>query len=107
VPPFYVLDLVHSIRKEVESVKIKALFELSNVEILLHLQEKGEVRYSELLNKVIPSRSTLALTLRDLQTEGLIVRRVKTTRPIQTTYTLTQEGKMVAEHLALIRKLVS
>jgi len=88
-------------------VRVRALFELSNIEVLFYLHEKSEVRYSELLTKVVPSRSTLALTLRDLQADGLIERKVEATRPVQTRYRLTPKGRGVVEHLALIKKLVS
>lgn len=83
------------------------IFLLSDVKILVYLEEKGQVRYSELLGKVLQSRSTLANSLRDLQSMGLIKRTVKGTRPIQTYYTLTEKGQMVVKHLGEIRKLTT
>ena len=77
------------------------------VKVVLHLYQTANSRYSELLRNLVKSRSTLALALRDLQEEGLINRRVKPTRPVQTSYTLTEKGKQVAEHLSAIARLFS
>lgn len=86
----------------------KAIFELTDVKILLYLKQKGtEVRYSELLKKVAGSRGSLATSLSDLQEMGFLNRRVKATRPIQTEYELTPEGTRAATLLSEIRKLVS
>lgn len=83
------------------------LFAMSDVRILLYLEEKGQARYSELLGKVLNSRSTLATSLRDLQNMGLVKRIVKGTRPIQTYYTLTDRGQTVLDHLMEIKKLTT
>jgi DNA-binding HxlR family transcriptional regulator len=87
-------------------MKMKAVLELSNVRIMLYLLEKGGARYSEILKSVDLSRGALALTLRDLQEDGLIERRVEATRPVQTTYSLTARGKEIAKHLEGIKKLI-
>ncbi len=83
------------------------IFSLSDVKILEYLSEKGQSRYSELLESVIKSRSTLAKTLRDLQEKKLIQREVKGTRPIQTYYSLTERGKALLKHIEEIRRIVS
>lgn len=83
------------------------IFLLSDIKILVYLEEKGQVRYSELLGKVLQSRSTLANSLRDLQNMGLIKRIVKGTRPVQTYYMLTEKGQSVVEHLMEIKKLTT
>ena len=54
--------------------KWDVIFTLNDVRILVYLEEKGQARYSELLVKVLRSRSTLATSLRDLQSVGLIKR---------------------------------
>ena len=87
-------------------MKMKAVLELSNIRIMLYLLEKGSARYSEILKDVGLSRGALALALRDLQDDGLIERKVEATRPIQTTYSLTTNGKEIAKHLESIKKLV-
>jgi len=74
------------------------------VKVLLYLFERRDARYSEILGEAVLSRSTLALTLRDLQEDQLIERRVIATRPVQTRYTLTGRGREIAEHLYAIKK---
>jgi DNA-binding HxlR family transcriptional regulator len=88
-------------------MKIRAVLEINSIKVLMYLLENGNARYSELLSDLIPSRSTLALTLRCLQDDQLIERNVKASRPVQTWYTLTSTGREVAEHLSAIKKLVS
>jgi DNA-binding HxlR family transcriptional regulator len=84
-------------------VKISTLLETPSVRILLFLHEKGEVRYADLA-KLIASRGTLSLNIRELEEEGLIQRRVVTTKPIQAYYSLTNKGKEIATHFDKIKK---
>ena len=84
-------------------MKISALLRTPSVKILLFLYKKGEVRYTELA-KLIASRGTLSLGLKELDEEGLIQRRVVTTKPIQTYYSLTDKGKEIAIHFERIKK---
>ncbi|MDG6934790.1 MAG: winged helix-turn-helix transcriptional regulator [Nitrososphaerota archaeon] len=81
----------------------RTLLELSDVRILLRLAEKDNARYSELLSGVVKSRSTLTNPLSQLQIYGLIEREVKQTQPVQTTYTLTEKGRIFVSHLVEIR----
>ena len=85
------------------SLKISALLQKPAVRILFFLHEKGEVRYTD-LTKLIASRGTLSLNLKELSEEGLIQRRVVTTKPIQVHYSLTDKGKEIAIHLDKIKK---
>jgi DNA-binding HxlR family transcriptional regulator len=87
------------------SVKISTLFETPSVRILLFLHEQGEVRYAD-LTRLIASRGTLSLNIRELEEEGLVQRRVVTTKPIQAHYSLTNKGKEIATHLNKIEKLM-
>jgi DNA-binding HxlR family transcriptional regulator len=84
-------------------VKISTLLETSSVRILLFLHEQGEVRYAD-LTKLVASRGTLSLNIRELEKEGLIQRRVVTTKPIQAYYSLTDRGKEIASHFSTIKK---
>ena len=84
-------------------MKISALLGTPSVKILLFLYKKGEVRYTELA-KLIANRGTLSLSLKELDEEGLIQRRVVTTKPIQTYYSLTDKGKEIATHFDKIKK---
>jgi DNA-binding HxlR family transcriptional regulator len=85
----------------------KAIFELSDVRILLYLGEKGKARYSELLSKVVKNRSTLASSLADLQDMGLLNRQVKNTRPVQTEYLLTEKGNQLTGLLVKVNEMLA
>lgn len=86
-------------------VKISSLLQMPSVKILLFLLERGEVRYTD-LTKLMTSRGTLSLNLKELSEEGLIQRRIVTTKPIQAHYSLTEKGKQIAIHLDRIQKIV-
>lgn len=77
--------------------------QVPSVIILLFLLEKGEVRYAD-LTKLIASRGPLSLNLKELSEEGLIQRRVITTKPIQAYYSLIDRGREIATHLDKIKK---
>ena len=85
------------------NVKISALLQAPCVRILLFLHEKGEVRYTDLTN-LIASRGTLSLNLKELDAEGLIQRRIVTTKPIQAYYSLTEKGTEIATHFDKIKE---
>ena len=84
-------------------MKISDMLEAPCTRILSFLHDRGEVRYSELAG-LIQSRGTLSLNLRHLEQEGLIKRRIVTTKPIQSLYSLTEKGTKIARKLADIRK---
>jgi len=84
-------------------MKIWNILETPCARIIFFLSEQGEVRYSK-LTKLVPSRGTLSSNLRDLEQEGLIKRRVTTTKPIQSIYSLTEKGTIIAENLLQMRK---
>jgi len=84
-------------------VKISDLLHTPSVEILLFLYKKGEIRYADLA-RLIASRGTLSLNLKELDEEGLIQRRVVATKPIQAYYSLTDKGKEIATHFDKIKK---
>ena len=85
------------------SVKISSLLQAPSVRILLFLYKKGEVRYTDLTN-LIASRGTLSLNLKEIDEEGLIQRRVVTTKPIQAHYSLTDKGREIASHFDKIKE---
>jgi len=86
-------------------VKITTLLQTPSVKILLYLFEKGEVRYTDLTN-LLTSRGTLSLNLKELDEEELIQRRVVTSKPIQSYYSLTDKGKVIAEILNRLDKVL-
>jgi DNA-binding HxlR family transcriptional regulator len=84
-------------------VKISSLLETPSVRILFFLHEKGEVRYAN-LTKLISSRGTLSLNLKELEEEGLVYRKIMTTKPIQAHYSLTDKGREIADFLKKTKK---
>ena len=63
--------------------------------ILYHLMDKGTLRYNE-LRKLMPAvtERTLSLQLKQLQEDGVITRKVYTTKPpLKVEYSLTKFGE--------------
>jgi DNA-binding HxlR family transcriptional regulator len=85
-------------------VKVSKLVEVPSVKILLFIFEKDEVRYIDLTD-LIDSRGTLSVNLKELEKEELIKRRVVTTKPIQTYYSVTKKGEEIAKRLKEIKLL--
>ena len=85
-------------------MRFSKLLETASVKILLHLYENGEVRYKD-LTKLIDSRGTLSLNVKELQEELLVQRSILTTKPIQAYYSLTKKGKEIAFLLRKIEKI--
>lgn len=84
-------------------MKISKLLETPSVRILLFLHKRGEVRYAD-LTRLISSRGTLSLNIKELEEEELIQRRVVTTKPIQAHYSLTDKGRKIATYFDKIKK---
>jgi DNA-binding HxlR family transcriptional regulator len=84
-------------------LKISALLETPSVRIILFLHEHGEVRYTD-LTKLIASRGTLSINIKELEEEGIIKRRIITTKPIQAYYSLTEKGSEISTLLNKIGK---
>ena len=61
-------------------VRVKTILSLPFVQALLFVHQKGEARYSELA-RLIRSRGTLSLVLKELEEDGLLDREVVTTKP--------------------------
>jgi len=85
-------------------VKVSRILQVPTVRILLYLLEKGQVRHSELA-KIIASRGTLSLSLKELEEEGLITRRVLASKPIQSFYGLSDKGIRIARQFEEIRRI--
>jgi DNA-binding HxlR family transcriptional regulator len=84
-------------------VKISSILGIPSVRILLFIYGKGEVRYTD-LTKLISSRGTLSANLKELEKEELIKRRVVTTKPIQTYYSLTEKGQRIAKAFSGVKE---
>lgn len=64
------------------------------------------MRYSE-LGEQVASRGTLSKSIRELEGEGLISRRIEETKPISSYYSLTEKGKEIARRLGEIADLLA
>ncbi len=80
------------------SLKISKIPNIPSVRILLFLLEKGEARHSDLA-KLFTSRGTLKFSLKDLEDEQLVQRKIVDSKPIQSIYSLTEKGKVAAKQL--------
>ena len=66
--------------------------------IMLALDGKGEMRFSDLHRTVGPvSQKMLAQTLRKLEKDGLVTRRIHPTVPPKVDYRLTRLGESLSE----------
>ena len=52
------------------------------------------MRYSE-LSRLISSRGTLSMSLKELEEEELLVRRIVSSRPVQSYYSLSKKGRVI------------
>ena len=98
-------------KKSKQRPLLRELFGKGRIDVLFFIEEKVEVRYSDvrdfcLKNKIVGSRGTVNVILRDLTDIKLVERKVKATRPVRTTYQLTQLGRQVVEHLKIIKQLL-
>jgi DNA-binding HxlR family transcriptional regulator len=71
--------------------------------ILYHLMFDGELRYNE-LQKFIPgiTRRMVSLQLKDLETDGLIYRKVVQEKPLQVVYGMTNYGNSLKNIIELL-----
>ena len=84
----------------------KEFFQISDIRILIYLNNNQEARYSELLKNVITTRSVLSTSLQDLRKRKLVDRMVDSTDTIQSRYNLTDRGVKLVQLLINIQKLV-
>jgi DNA-binding HxlR family transcriptional regulator len=90
-----------------ENEGIRVLFRKGVIETLLFLAAKESARYSEIKRQgyVVGDRS-LSRLLKELQGQGLIQRKVLSTFPISTEYSLTNKGEIAAKHLKALKDLL-
>lgn len=79
-------------------------------EMLIFICEKGFVHYADILdynlsNRIVQSRATVTLIIRNLTRLGLIKRIVVDPRPIRTIYQPTNKGQELLKHLDAIERL--
>ena len=79
-------------------------------ETLQYIHERGRVHYADILNynlksRVVESRATVTLTIRELAKLGLVQRTIVDSRPIRTVYQVTEKGQKLLQHLNAIKQL--
>jgi DNA-binding HxlR family transcriptional regulator len=72
---------------------------------MLCLYQKEGLRHAQ-LSKLTTSRGTLSLSLRELEQEGLIQRKLLDTKPLQSIYSLTEKGNTIAQQLTQIKQTI-
>lgn len=77
-------------------MKVAKILEIPSIRILLFIQDNNEVRHSD-ISRMIESRGTVSYSLKELEEEGLLQRRIVPTKPIQSNYSLTSKGIEVAK----------
>ncbi len=86
-------------------LKIANILQIPSIRIILFLYQKGQARHAE-ISKLTTSRGTLSLSLKDLEQEQLIQRKVLDTKPPKSIYSLTEKGKAIAKQLTEIQQLI-
>lgn len=86
-------------------MRISQVIKIPTIRILLCLYQKGEIRHAQ-LSKLTVSRGTLSLSLRELEGEGLVQRKILDTKPLQSNYSLTEKGTAIAKQLFEIEHLI-
>jgi len=85
--------------------QLRTLFRKGTVDVILYLATAEKARYSDIKKRqyVIGDRS-LSRILKELQKRELIRREVLPTYPVSATYALTDKGKLVSEHLNILKE---
>lgn len=96
----------HTSKWGIGALRISQIIKIPSVRILLFLYKKSEVRHAE-LSRLIVSRGTLSLSLKDLEQEGLIQRKLLDTKPLQSLYSLTEKGKTIAKQLNEVERIIA
>ncbi len=74
-------------------------------ETILFLASKEKARYSDIKKqKYVIGDRTLSHILKELQKQNIIERKVLSTFPISTNYSLTEKGKTVAKCLKELKE---
>jgi DNA-binding HxlR family transcriptional regulator len=79
-------------------------------ETLSFISQKGSVHYIEILEynlntPIVESRATVTLIVRNLTALGLIKRSIVDSRPVRTTYQVTEKGQKLLDPLHAIKQL--
>ena len=78
--------------------------------VLNHINENENVHYNDVLKysidkKIVDGRASVTIILNGLTDLGLLERTVSQTRPIRTTYKITEKGNKAIKHLKELETL--
>jgi len=92
-------------RANSHTLQLKILFRKGTVEVILFLASVEKARYSDIRKqKYVVGDRSLSRILKELQGHALIRRETLPTYPVSTIYSLTNKGKLVAEHLNILKE---
>ncbi len=75
--------------------------------MISYIHKVGEAGYYELLKQdFVASRATFAILIKELETGGILVRKLIDSRPPRVKYSLTKKGEGVAENLSKLDKIL-
>ena len=85
-------------------ISLRMLSKKGFYDILRHVKENPGVRYNEVLRhslekEIVGGRASITIILNGLTDLGLLERTTSQTRPIRTTYKITEKGNKVLKHL--------
>jgi DNA-binding HxlR family transcriptional regulator len=108
--PKPLLLIEDNLRREEFLRLLRKLSKKGFYDALLFIKSKGTVHYAEVLdycmkNRVVDSRATVTIVLNGLTDLGLVNRMVSQTRPVRTSYQLTEKGKKILEYLEKIESI--
>jgi len=97
-------------KREALRVLLRKMAKTGFVETLEFVCKKGSVHYAEILNynlenKIVQSRATVTIIIRNMSKMGLIKRTVMDSRPVRTIYEPTEKGLKLMRHLQDIQRL--
>lgn len=87
-------------------MRITQITKIPTVRIMLSLYKNGEARHAQ-LSRLTASRGTLSLSLRELEKDGLVQRKILDTKPLQSIYSLTEKGNDIAKQFSEIERLIT
>lgn len=79
-------------------------------DILRHVKKNENVHYNDILRhslekKIVGGRASITIILNGLTDLGLLERTVSQTRPIRTTYKISEKGNKALKHLKELNAL--
>lgn len=98
------LSFIHSSKGK--HLRITQVIKIPTIRIMICLYQKGEARHAQ-LSKLTASRGTLSLSLRELEKDGLVQRKILDTKPLQSIYSLTEKGNAVAKQFSEVEQLIT